>query len=133
MTTAKTVLKLAGTGSRGGFVVIHLKDAADNAYEVNLTSVDVASLMAAIRAQLDVALLNAASVSMPGMKRVQYVETPEAGYFRVFLTDHLFHEYPVQKGTTLADELKIFEDRAEARNDAKATHRLPDSSSDSIL
>ena len=58
------------------------------------------------------------------MKRVQLVETPERVLFRIFLSEHVFHEYPVPKGTILAEELLLFAHRVEARNDAAATHPL---------
>lgn len=66
---------------------------------------------------------------LPGMKWVQYVETEKAVSFRIFLSDRLYHEYPVPKGTTLATELKAFGDRVQARNAAKATHSPPENPS----
>src|ERR1700730_14938839 len=112
-------LRITHTDSRDGLVILSMKDAADNPYEVQLTSMDVASLMGSLRVQLDEALSHpqATNIRMAGMKRVQYVETPESLYFRVFL-------YPVERMTTLGDELKLFADRVEARNAAKATHQL---------
>ena len=125
MGEAPKELKIASTDSRGGLVILNLSDEAAGSYEVRLTSMDVASLMGSIRAQLDQALASGANWGMPGMQRVQLVETPETVFFRVFLGEHLYHEYPVPRNTTLGEELKNFADRVEARNAAKATHQLP--------
>jgi hypothetical protein len=123
-------LKITHTDTRNDLVLLGLTDERTGAlFEVELSSMDVASLMGAIRVALDEALGKpcARNVGMPGMQRVQYVETPETGYFRVFLGEHLYHEYPVPRNTTLGVELKEFGDRVEARNLAKATSRAPDS------
>lgn len=116
-------LRIYETDSRGDFIILALKDDSGSPYEVKLTSMDVATLMISLRLQLDtvIARPDAKHVGMPGMQRVQYVETPETALFRVFLTDRLFHEYPVPRNTTLGEELKVFGDRVEARNAAKAT------------
>jgi hypothetical protein len=119
-------LKITSTDSRDGLVILSLSDNEEGAYEIKLNSVDVASLIGSVRAQLDEALTSGKNWAMPGIQRVQYVETPETIFFRVFLSDHLYHEYPVPRDTTLGVELKAFADRAEARNAAKATHQLPD-------
>jgi hypothetical protein len=81
--------------------------------------------MGAVRVALDeiIGQPDARNVGMLGMQRVQYVETPETGYFRIFLGEHLYHKYAVPLNTTLGAELKEFGNRVEARNLAKATHR----------
>jgi hypothetical protein len=119
-------LRITSTDSREGFVILNLTDDDAANYEIKLNSMDVASLMGSVRAQLELALGTGANWGMPGMQRVQFVETPETVFFRVFLGEHQYHEYPVPMNTTLAEELKNFADRVEARNAAKATHRLPD-------
>lgn len=63
------------------------------------------------------------------MHRVQYIENPETLFFRIFVNERVYHEYPIDRDTSLADELKRFADRAESRNLAKATHQSPDSPS----
>jgi hypothetical protein len=122
-------LKPVLTDTRDGFVIVSLKDSAGRDYEVKLNTIDTASLVGSLRAQIVEAIPKAESMGLPGMTRVQYVETPENIFFRVFLSEHLYHEYPVPKGTTLADDLKYFGDRVEARNLAKATHQPPDNPS----
>lgn len=123
-------LRITHTASRGDLVVLTLIDERTGSpFEIELNSMDVASLMGSVRVALDEALgsPSARSLGMPGMQRVQYVETPEMGYFRVFIGEHLYHEYPVPRDTTLGVELQEFGDRVEARNMAKATSRSPDS------
>lgn len=119
-------LRITSADSHDGLVILNLTDDAGASYEVKLNSMDVATLMGSVRAQLDDLLPTAANWGMPGMQRVQYQETSEKVFFRVFLSEHLFHEYPVPKNTTLAEDLKYFADRVEARNEAKATHQPPD-------
>jgi hypothetical protein len=121
-----TALQMVQTDSRDGHVILEMKDSEGAPYELKLNTMDVASLVGSLRACTEEAIAHpsASNVGMPGMKRVQYVETPETAYFRVFLSDHLFHEYPVPLNTTLGAELKEFGDRVEARNAAKATHPL---------
>jgi hypothetical protein len=123
-----TDLTMDNTDTRDGLVILTLKDAAGKAYEVKLNSIDVASLMGSLQISVEAAMTHpmAQSHGMPSMKRVQYIEMPEKVFFRVFLTDRLFHEYPVPRDTTSAAELKLFGDRVEARNMAKATHQPPD-------
>lgn len=120
-------LKITSTDSDDGLVVINLADENGSPHSIKLNSMDVASLFGALRASLEEALghPSAEGVGLPGMQRVQYVETPENVFFRVYLSDRLFHEYPVPRNTTLAVELKEFGDRVEARNMAKATHQSP--------
>jgi hypothetical protein len=64
-------------------------------------------------------------MGLPGIERVQIVETAEEVFFRVYMNDRISHDYPVPKGTVLADELRMMADRMEARS-AKATHPSPD-------
>jgi hypothetical protein len=96
-----------------------------------LNSIDTATLIGTLRASLEEAVGQpaAGSMGLPGMKWVQYGENEETVFFRVFLSDRVFHEYPVPKNTTLATELKAFGDRVEARNLAKVTNPQPDSPS----
>jgi hypothetical protein len=122
-------LQIVSTDSRDHFVILILADRDGATYEVKLNSMDVASLMGAVRTQLDAILPTSPNWGMPNMQRVQYVETPETLYFRVFLSEHQYHEYPVPRDTTLGAELKAFGDRAEAINAAKATHHPPDTPS----
>jgi hypothetical protein len=123
-------LKITDTDSKDGMVILNLVEDNGAPHSISLNSMDVASLMGSLRASLEEAIghPSSESVGLPGMQRVQYVETPDTVYFRVFLSDRLFHEYPVPRDTTLGTELKLFGDRVEARNMAKATHQPPERS-----
>lgn len=118
-------LKMLETDSRDGLVILTLFDANGEHYSVKLNSLDVASLIGSLRASLEEAVghPSAESVALPEMTRVQYVETPEIGFFRVFVNDRIYHEYPVRNDTVLGSELKLFGDRVVARNEAQATHQ----------
>jgi hypothetical protein len=65
-------------------------------------------------------------MALPGIERVQIIETAKDVFFRVYMNDRISHDYPVPKGTVLANELRMLADRMEARNSAKATHPSPD-------
>jgi hypothetical protein len=123
-------MKITGTDARDGVVVIELMQGA-GLYEVTLPPIEAASLISALRASLEDAIghPSADSMALPGMERVQYVEHENEVFFRVYMNDRVSHDYPVPKGTVLADELKLLADRVEARNLAKATHRSSDSPS----
>jgi hypothetical protein len=131
VTRAPTTLHPDQIEDRDGDVVVRLKDDDGRSYEVTLNTLDGAYFIGAFRAALGESIQNplADSMVLPGMKWVQYVETEEAVSLRIFLSERLFHEYPVPKDTTLAAELKAFGDRVEARNLAKATHSLPENPS----
>jgi hypothetical protein len=120
-------VKIKHTDSRDGLVILALKD-ENGVYEVELTSMDVENLIGALRASREEAIghPSAGSIGQPGMHRVQYFEVGQTLFFRIFLNDRIYHEYPVGADTTLGVELKAFADRFEARNLAKATHPLRD-------
>ncbi|OCK59766.1 hypothetical protein [Bradyrhizobium sp. LMTR 3] len=65
-------------------------------------------------------------MALPSIERVEIVETAGEVLFRVHMNDRISHDYPVPKGTVLADELRMLADRMKARNSAKATHPSPD-------
>ena len=125
---ATTNLKLTHADAREDKLVLGLRDEADNDYEVTINSMNVADLLGSIRAALAdmIGHPKADSYALPGMKRVQYLATPNEVFFRVFLSDRVSHDYPVPRGTTLATELEIFGNRVEALNLAKATHQPPE-------
>lgn len=124
-------MRIIHTDARDGLVIVGLVDTAGKAHELALNTIDAASLIGALRASLEDAIGHplASNIALPGMVRVQYVETEKEIFFRVYMNERISHDYPVPKGTTLAAELKLFGDRLEARNLAKATHSPPDSPS----
>jgi hypothetical protein len=131
MTDKPTVLRPEHIEDRDGSVIVSFTDDAGHAYEIAFNTMDAAHFIGAFRVALEESIQNplADSMALPGMKWVQYSESAEAVFFRIFLSDRLYHEYPVPKGTTLAAELKAFGDRVEARNLSKATHSPPESPS----
>jgi hypothetical protein len=122
------MMKITDTDARDGKVIVVITD-DHGRHEISLNTMDAASLIGALRVSIGEAIGHpvAYSTTLPGIERVQFVETPEEIYFRIFVNERIYHEYPVPKGTTMADELKLFADRAEARNWAKATNQPPDS------
>jgi hypothetical protein len=122
-------LRIQSVNPSAANVILNLEDDEGTKHVVTINSMDVASLIGVLRMSLEEALGHpaAGNLGMPDMQRVQYVETPETGFFRVFVNEHLYHEYPIALNTTLGQELKLFADRFEARNLAKTTHQPPGS------
>jgi hypothetical protein len=121
-------MKIISTDSRDGKIILVVEDDGEQ-HEIILGTIDAAFLIGALRCSIEEAIghPHASSMTLPGMVRVQMVETPEELIFRVYMNDRVSHDYPVPRGTDLADELKLLTDRFEARNLAKATNPLPDS------
>lgn len=119
-------MKIKYTDARDGKVVIGLEEDA-NGSEIILNSIELASLSGMLQISLEEAISQPAAkgVGMPGIQRVQYVETPETLLFRIYLNDRIFHEYPVPHDTNLGIELKKFADQLELRNLAKANLSQP--------
>jgi len=115
-------MKITYTDSRDGMVLIGFTDERGE-HEIALSTIETADLIGALRTSLEEAVGSPAANSMglPGIERVQIVETAEEVFFRVYMNDRISHDYPVPKGTVLADELRMMADRMEARNSAKAT------------
>ena len=121
------IMKITYTDSRDGMVLIGFTDERGE-HEIALSTIETADLIGALRTSLEEAVGSPAANSMglPGIERVQIVETAGEVFFRVYMNDRISHDYPVPKGTVLADELRMMADRMEVRNSAKATHPSPD-------
>lgn len=89
---------------------------------------DAATLMFALERLIEEAVQHpqARSPRLPGMRFVQLLETEEEVFFRVSVAEGVFHDYPVPKNTTLAEDLRHFADRVSARQEARVTHLPPD-------
>lgn len=124
-------MKIVHTDSRDGSVIIGLEDESGDAHEVALTTIATADLIGALRSSLEEAIGHplADSTGLPGIHHVQYSERSGEVFFRIYMSDRIYHEYPIPPNTTLETELKLFAERVEARNSAKATHQPPDSQS----
>lgn len=116
-------LQVVSTDAINDDVVINLRDETGTAFTVALKTIDVASLVGMLRASLEEAGKHPQSGgwALPGIHHVQYYKNGGTEYFRVYLSERLFHEYTVQPNTVLALELKEFADRVEARALRKAT------------
>jgi hypothetical protein len=124
-------LTLKATDTDGDRVVIEFADEHGNAHKLTLASIQAISLLSAINAQLAVLAGNPdfRGYGLPDIPRIQLVETPEKIFLRIFVGTGLYHEYPIEKGTTLAADVQVFADRGEARQEAATTHQPPDSPS----
>ncbi len=100
------IMKITYTDSRDGMVLIGFTDERGE-HEIALSTIETADLIGALRTSLEEAVGSPAANSMglPGIERVQIVETAEEVFFRVYMNDRISHDYPVPKGTVLADEL----------------------------
>jgi hypothetical protein len=121
------IMKLTYTDSRDGRVIIGFTDERGE-HEIALSTIETADLIGALRTSLEETIGSPAadSMALPGIERVQILETAEEVLFRVYMNDRISHDYPVPKGAVLADELRMLADRMEARNSAKARHPSPD-------
>jgi hypothetical protein len=128
MAQKERAMRVTDTSSRNGLVIVGLADQRGR-HEIALNTLDAAHFIGSLRLSLEEAIGHPAADSMAllGMERVQIVETVGELIFRVYMNHRVSHDYPIPKGTVLANELKIFADRAEAHNSARATHRTPDS------
>jgi hypothetical protein len=68
----------------------------------------------------------ARSPQLPGMRFVQLLETEESAMLRISVAEGVFHDYPVPKNTTLAEDLRFLSDRVAARQEARVTHSPPE-------
>lgn len=122
-------LSVVATDARDGSVVLELKDENGTPYEVHLSSIDAMSLAASLHVSLEEAVNHPVSASWgtPTIGRIQCIDTTTEGkvLLRIFVTDRIYHEYPFEKGTTLANDLLEMMSRVEARNLAKATTPQP--------
>jgi hypothetical protein len=99
--------------------------------EARISTIDAATLISLLSILIPQAAGSplARSPRLPGMRYVQLLETAEEVFLRISIGEHVFHDYPVPKNTTLAEELRLFADRVAARQEAKVTHQPPDSPS----
>lgn len=116
-------MKITSVDTRDGEIVLGVED-GDKTKEITLKTIEAAQLLGALRASIaeTVEGASAYSTGLPGMERVQIYTTESDVFFRVYMSDRIYHEYPVPKNTSLADELKLLADRVETRYLAKAIY-----------
>jgi len=119
-------MKILSTDSRDGLTIISIGDDNGSEHKIELTSIEVQTLMASLQISHDEAIKHpdAGSTGYFGIARLQYTENAKTLFFRVFLNDRVFHEYQVDADTNVGAELKLLADRLEARNSSKATGQL---------
>lgn len=125
-------LKPLGANFEGDQVILAFEDENGEEYQASLNTIDAATLIS-ILSTLIQRIANdpsARSPSLPGMRYVQLLETGEEVFLRIAIGEHgVFHDYPVPRNTTLAEDLRFLADRVAARQEAKVTHQPPDSPS----
>ncbi|MGY4281172.1 hypothetical protein ACVWXO_000392 [Bradyrhizobium sp. LM2.7] len=106
------IMRITHTDSADGMVLVGFTDERGE-HEIALSTIETADLIGALRTSLEEAVGSPAanSMSLPGIERVQIVETAEEVFFRIYMNDRISHDYPVPKGTVLADELRMMADR----------------------
>jgi hypothetical protein len=115
----------------GDMIVLAFEDETSEPCEARITTMDAATLMFALERLIQEAVQQpqARSPQLPGMRYVQLLERAEDIFFRVSVAEGVFHDYPVPKNTTLAEDLRFLCDRVAARQEAKVTHSPPDNPS----
>jgi hypothetical protein len=128
---AMRTIKPISVDKSGDEIVLAYEDEAGEKYEAKISTVDAATLISILSSLIPqiAADPSARSPRLPGMRFVQLLETGEEVFLRISISEHVFHDYPVPKDTTLAEDLRFLCDRVAARQEAKVTHRPPDSPS----
>src|SRR5207302_8365763 len=82
------IMKITYTDSRDGMVLIGFTDERGE-HEIALSTIETADLIGALRTSLKEAVGSpaASSMGLPGIERVQIVETAEEVFFRVYMND----------------------------------------------
>jgi hypothetical protein len=117
-------------GTEADQIAMKFKDEAGEDYEALFSTLETASLLSALPKLIEeiVAQPNDRNPMMPGMSFVQLLEKEEEVWLRISIGEHgLFHDYPVPKNTTLAEDLRFLADRVAARQETKVTHPQSDS------
>jgi hypothetical protein len=124
-------LKLTAADTDGDLVVLDFEDEQSNKHQLRLTSIQAIGLLSAVNAQVATLADNPdfRGWGLRDTQRISVIETPEKVFLRIFLGSGLYHEYPIEKGTTLAEDVQTFSGRGEARQEAAITNQPPDSPS----
>ncbi len=123
-------MKVKAVENRSGKVVIILdrENGPDN--EIMFNSMDAMEFLSAAETVLKEVIddPSATSYGSIGIHHLQFRTMPNGDqFFCVYVGQSTFHEYKVPPGTTLSTELKLFADRVEAQNLARATTQPPGS------
>ena len=106
-------------------IAMRFKDETGEEYESMFSTLEAASLLSALPELIGEisGQKSDRNPMMPGMNYVQLLEREEEVWLRISIGEHgLFHDYPVPKNTTLAEDLRFLADRVAARQEVKVTH-----------
>jgi hypothetical protein len=118
-------LKPTHIDTDGDQIVLAFEDQTGEPCEARISTLEAATLLTALPRMVEqiVGKPTDRNPTMPGMTFVQLLETKEEVWLRISIGDHgLFHDYPVPKDTTLAEDLRFLADRVAARQEAKVTN-----------
>jgi hypothetical protein len=119
------VLKPKGFDVSGDQIILEFEDETGELCQAAVGTMDAGTMISALAKLIEEISLKPTDRNpmMPGMNFVQLLETAEEVWLRISIGDHgLFHDYPVPKNTTLAEDLRLLADRVAARQEAKVTH-----------
>jgi hypothetical protein len=119
------VLKPKGFDVSGDQIILEFEDETGELCQAAVGTMDAGTMISALAKLIEEISLKPTDRNpmMPGMNFVQLLETAEEVWLRSSIGDHgLFHDYPVPKNTTLAEDLRLLADRVAARQEAKVTH-----------
>jgi hypothetical protein len=124
------ILKPTHMDTDGDQIILAFEDDTGEPCKASIGTMDAATMISALSNLIEEISLKPIDRNpmMPGMNYVQLSETEEMVWLRISIGEHgLFHDYPVPKDTTLAEDLRFLADRVAARQEAKVTHSPPDS------
>lgn len=114
-----------GLATSGDQIIIKFDDENGEPCDADIGTMDAAKMISALSKLIEEISLKTTDRNpmMPGMNYVQLLETTEDVWLRISIGGHgLFHEYPVPKATTLAEDLRLLADRVAARHEAKVAN-----------
>lgn len=118
-------LKLMGLATDADQIVLNLESASGEKFGAKMSTLDAGSLISGLGRLIEAISRKPTDRSplMPGMNSVQLIETEAEIRLRISIGDQgLFHDYPVPKNTSLAEDLRFLADRVGAREEAELTH-----------
>jgi len=119
------ILKPKGFDTFGDQIILEFEDDGGEPCQASIGTMDAATMISALSNLIEGISLKPTDRNpmLPGMNYVQLLETKEEVWLRISIGDHgLFHDYPVPKNTTLAEDLRFLADRVSARQEAKVTN-----------
>jgi hypothetical protein len=122
---SRRTLKPTRMDTDGDQIVFAFEDQMGEPCEARIGTLEAATMLSVLPRMIEeiVGKPTDRNPMMLGMTFVQLLETKEEVWLGISIGDHgVFHDYPVPKGTTLAEDLRFLSDRVAARQEAKVTH-----------